>query len=214
MGPDPGCKMLKPAGGGGAGGGGGGICECGSNSPPLDEDADEDEDEADDPLPVAAVAEDDEEAAEDPWPPTAEAEEDAAADEPPRGLELVLMVLGAAAENDKAATSRSHARCMCAVQFRRPTEGDWIIWIGESAKRFSEIFRIYQRDFVGISHDASARWKLFAVRVLSGWAKSSSGALQPAATSRKIVVEHQVEAVALDKDRVVVETAMSLDVAV
>ena len=106
--------MLKPAGGGGAGGGGGGICECGSNSPPLDEDADEDEDEADDPLPVAAVAEDDEEAAEDPWPPTAEAEEDAAADEPPRGLELVLVVLGAAAENDKAATSRSHARCICA----------------------------------------------------------------------------------------------------
>ena len=125
MGSGPGVRPLKAAGGGGAGGGGGGICECGSNSPPLDEDADEDEDEADDPLPVAAVAEDDEEAAEDPWPPTAEAEEDAAADEPPEGLELVLVVLGAAAENDKAATSRSHARCMCAIKIGAKTQQLW-----------------------------------------------------------------------------------------
>ena len=147
MGSGPGVRPLKAAGGGGAGGGGGGICECGSNSPPLDEDADEDEDEADDPLPVAAVAEDDEEAAEDPWPPTAEAEEDAAADEPPRGLELVLMVLGAAAENDKAATSRSHARCMCAVSAIPPPDGGLDFWIG-IGKTFSEIFRSHS-DFVG-----------------------------------------------------------------
>ena len=43
----------------------------------------------------------------------------------------------------------------------------------------------------------------------------SSGALEALQLQRLvIVVEHQVEAVALDKDRVVVETAMSLDVAV
>ena len=162
MGSGPGVRPLKAAGGGGAGGGGGGICECGSNSPPLDEDADEDEDEADDPLPVAAAAEDDEEAAEDPWPPTAEAEEDAAADEPPRGLELVLMVLGAAAENDKAATSRSHARCMCAVSAIPPLDGGLDLFGLELAKRFPR-FSEYQAilsDFVGISHDASARWSL------------------------------------------------------